>query len=173
MAAYATVAQFLRRYDVRRVADLNSDTGSPVTPGDPISLSTPDPVGQAILDASAMVDTALQSGARYLKADLALLLADADVTKGMPVTRVVCDIAYARLLMRRGYPAKEIERLCPGYKDALAWLKDLSDGKSVLDIPANIAAGLPQAGLTNIFDPNLMSNYNHAFGQWGYPLTWQ
>lgn len=169
MAAYATVAQFLRRYDVRRVADFNSDTGSPVTPSDPISLSAPDFVGQAILDASAMVDTALQSGSRYLKSDLTTLLADPDVTKGMPITRVVCDIAYARLIMRRGYPAEEVNRLCPGYVDALKWLSDLAEGKSVLDIPASIAAGLPKAGLTDVFDPNLMSNYNKAFGQWGYP----
>lgn len=166
MAAYATAAQLLARYDSRRVAELNSDTGSPVTPSDPVSISTP--VGAALYDATAMVDTAMQAGKRYTKTDLAALIADADATKGAPIVRVVCDIAYARLMMRRGLPAAEIDRLCPGYKDALAWIEDLRSGKTVLDISGALTAGLPAAKLTDATDQYLLSNYNKMFGKWGW-----
>jgi len=166
MAVYATAAQLLARYDSRRVAELNSDTGSPVTPTDPVSVATP--VGAALYDASAMVDTALQSGRRYLKTVLSVLVADPDVTKGLPIVRAVCDIAYARLLMRRGLPAGEIEKLAPGYTDALQWIKDLADGKTVLDVDANLLSGLPKATTADVWNPNLPSNYNAMFGNWGY-----
>lgn len=167
MAAYATAAQLLTRYDSRRVAELNSDTGSPLTPGDPVLITTP--VGAAIYDASAMVDSALQSGRRYTRDVLDALIADPDPSKGAPIVRVVCDIAYARLLMRRGIPAKEIDELAPGYKDALAWVHGLATGETVLDVDSNLAAGLPQAALDDIYDPNLTSNWNMQFGWWGPP----
>lgn len=164
MAAYATAAQLLTRYDSRRVAELNSDTGSPVTPTDPVSITTP--VGAALYDASAMVDTALQAGKRYTRSVLAALIADADLSKGAPIVRAVCDIAYARLLIRRGIPAKEIANLAPGYVDAMQFISDLRNGLTVLDITANLNAGLPAAKLTNQWDPRTTSNWNRQLGFW-------
>lgn len=166
MAAYATAAQLLSRYDSRRVAELNSDTGTAVTPTDPVSVSSP--VGAALYDASAMLDSALQSGRRYSRTALATLVADADASKGSPIVRMVCDIAMARLLMRRGLPAGEIDRQVPGYKDALTWMQRLANGEDVLDIAANLDAGLPEAALTDVWDVKLTSNFNGMFGRWGY-----
>lgn len=162
MAAYITAAQMLTRYDSRRVAELNSDTGSPVTPSDPFLVTSI--FGAAAYDASAMVDTALQAGGRYRRDILAALVADPDPSKGAPIVRVVCDLTYARMLMRRGLPAAEIDRLAPAYKDALKWVEDLASGKTVLDITAAIDAGLPEAGLTNVNDPLRTSNWNRMFG---------
>lgn len=81
---------------------------------------------------------------------------------------MVCDIAMARLLMRRGLPAGEIDRQVPGYKDALTWMQRLANGEDVLDIAANLDAGLPEAALTDVWDVKLTSNFNGMFGRWGY-----
>lgn len=178
MAVYATAANILARYDSRRIAELNSDSGSPVTPTDPLSFSTP--VGVAILDASSVLDAALQSGKRYSKTALTALIADTDETKGAIIRQVTCDLAYANLITRRGLPSEEIDRLVPRYKASLEWVEQLRNGNAVLDITANLAAGLPQAGLTgNPWDWRQMSNWNKAFGffpdnpafpYYGYPI---
>lgn len=162
MAAYITAAQMLARYDSRRVAELNSDTGSPVTPTDPVSVTSI--FGAAAYDASAMVDTALQAAGRYRRDILAALVADPDPSKGAPIVRVVCDLTYFLMLNRRGLPAAEIDRLAPNYKGAKQWLDDLASGKTVLDITASIDAGLPSSGLTNVNDPLRVSNWNRGFG---------
>lgn len=170
MAAYATAVQLLARYDSRRIAELNSDTGSPVTPVDPVSVSTP--VGAALLDASAMLDSALQAGKRYPRDVLDTLVADADPSKGAAIVRVVCDLAVGLLVARRGLPAEELKSLAPNYDESKEWLGKLRDGQHVLDWDDAIQAGLPSAQLTDYWNPNLTSNWNGMFGLFGPQRFW-
>ncbi len=163
--ALATAADLLARYDSRRLAEYNSDTGSPVTPTDPVSFSTP--VGAAIIDASEMVYAALQASNRYSRSDLDTLIATYPTSRGAVVIRVVCDIAYARLLMRRGFPTDQIDRMCPGYRDALAWLEQLRQGKNILHIDTALAAQEAEGALNrDLRDPNRPTNWNRMFGVW-------
>ena len=169
--ALATAADLMARYDSRRLSELNSDTGTPVTPTDPVSFSTP--VGASLIDASELVLTALQQGNRYTRADLEELVADYPDSRAAPVIRVVCDIAFARLLMRRGLPVAEIDRQCPGYKDALAWVELLRQGKNILYIESALDSQLPESTMDRDWcDPYRPSNWNRMFGQWPAGVTW-
>ncbi len=69
-ASLLTVAEFLKRADLRTVGDLCSDTGTRITSG---GLATDTHLAAALLDATGIVEQACLVAKRYLPADLAAL----------------------------------------------------------------------------------------------------
>lgn len=95
MSQYALNSDFVTRYDMRPVADLLSDTGSPVAPSQVLTNTV---LTTILQDASADVDAALFRGNRYTPAQLT----DLSATSATLLTRLVCDMAMLYLKRRRG-----------------------------------------------------------------------
>lgn len=146
--AYLLPPQILDYYDSRRVLELLSDTGSPVTVG---TLNTVSVLTRAIDAASAEVDAALQVGRRYDRAQLESICSaadapgaiEADRRRAAPIKELVAHLVFGRLMARRGYSADKMRQLAPMYDEALAKLDRLSSGEAILDVDANKSAGVP------------------------------
>lgn len=133
MAAYATGADLVQRYDVDILGDLATDDREEldreVVPTHPNILA-------ALLDASGEVDVALLSGGRYTPDQLANLTGN---TKNHLV-RITCAAAMALMCERR--PDRVNLELAEAYrKTAKGHLEQLRRGENVFGIPAVVDAG--------------------------------
>ena len=101
--SYLPVAEFLKRYDVRTIADLVSDTGAAV---DVTTLSSNANLAAALLDASGDLEAAAMHGAMYTPADLAAIAA---------ATQVVNNVTVDRTTASQGRLFRIVARLALGY----------------------------------------------------------
>ena len=118
---YCTYAQFASRYDVRKLADLSSDSGTSTT--DP---STSSIVADALTDASADIDSAIKAGKTYTEGQLDELLSRGDQT----LVRLCATLAMGYMYARRGAGVPDgHQRLIDRAEDTL---RDLARGEMVL-----------------------------------------
>lgn len=146
---YITPTEFLLYYDERRVLQLLSDTGTPISPG---AVATSEVVLRAIRTASAMLDSSVQTGNRYQRAQLEDIVTasnsgsatEADKKRAEPIKSLVAHLTFGYIVSRRGYAAAKMQELAPMYAEALTMLNQLSSGLRILDIDAPKTAGVPR-----------------------------
>jgi hypothetical protein len=129
-------------YDVRRLKELCSDSGTPVATGD---LSADPVLSHALNRATEMVLSAARVGEEYTEEDLQEL-ADSS-TAGYDLRGLVCDLAYGLLVMRRGTGAADMDRLSPAFGAAQRTLQAISDGSRIfsrIDGGQHADAGTPR-----------------------------
>lgn len=135
--AYLTRAEFLDRYDPRRVGSLVSDNDTRVPQA---TMEAGDDILDAILaDAESFINSALHASDRYEETDLAALTGD-DLAI---LKRLNADIAYGLLIQRRGHVGSVLETEAPGYSFAMQFLQMLRTGERVLNIATAKRAGNP------------------------------
>lgn len=141
----------MRRYDQRRVAQLLSDTGTPIATqaeindGSALAIFAANAVLIDLLkDASNKVLMACRVANRYRQQDLDLLYADTD--RNSSLIRLVCDIAMGFLCTRRGLSTQEIYAQAPMLKDSLQTLEMLKTGDRVFDDAPPPGTDAPTAG---------------------------
>lgn len=105
-STYCSAAEFLKRYDARTIADLCSDSGTPVGgAGAAISaiitaLASDANLAEILLAASGKLEAACMAGQRYTQADLALIVGSTGAT-GSYLKSIVADIALPMCYRRR------------------------------------------------------------------------
>jgi hypothetical protein len=151
VAVYLTPAEFIYYFDRRRLTKLASDEGQAA-----VELNDNPIVLVAIRNASAELDSNLQRGGRYSRQTMEDIceaardtgLSDADRAaaqkRAAPIQELVAQLAYGRMLARRGLAAAELRAQAPQYEDALRRLEQLAGGASIFDNEAAINAGKPQ-----------------------------
>jgi phage gp36-like protein len=161
--ATATGDDLVKRFDVRLIGDLATDSGSTLDVGD---VATHPNVVAALEDAAGEMVVALQVGGRYTEADL-LGLSGFSLAHAK---RIQCDIAMALLMKRRPIVGEEESREIA--KQSRDHLKRLSGGENVFGIPAVIESGnieLTAPSTVDITNLNLlterMSRYFPDTGQ--------
>jgi len=121
---YTTVAEFLKRYDKRTVAQLASDTGVKLQPG---QVATNERVLTALKGASGMLEASCTSGGTYTPEDLAALTGASAAFRD----DIISDLAMGRLFLarpdREGQPPK-------AYELAMEILDQLRAGTKVLGL---------------------------------------
>lgn len=140
--SYATVADYLLRYDASQAGDLVSDTGVAVPSG---QLATNTVLLQMLEDASGDIDAALLAGERYTPANLTPYdaITNPSGISGNSIAylkRICCDIAHVMLLKRRG--AFDPERNAAQLEAAETHLERLRRGDAVFGLAAQIDAGV-------------------------------
>lgn len=152
----ATPADLKVRYDIRRLGDLVRDNGTRATSSD---LDSDTILREILDDAESVFYSALLVGKRYKELDIeALTGRDANL-----VIRIVCDLAYGFLIMRRGFTEEEAAKLAPGFKLALAFLENLRHGDKVFNIEGAKEAGtVARVVLSRRI--NLVSSASRLFG---------
>lgn len=175
----ATVADFLARYDARRVADLVGDQGVRVDPST-LTISSSAAYGviyAALTDATATILAAATTAARY---SFAQLYGDSTTTPATPgsnlARRLCCDLAFGLLTGRRGYSEGQQNSLTPRAKEAQQMLQALREGQRIFDCYtvsggvvqsdlSNAEAGLPKGVKQTPFDdPSLLTSNPRLFG---------
>jgi len=150
MAAFATPADLLQRYDYRLIGQLISDTGSAQ---DSAAIITDPITTQMLADASGLIVSYALKGGRYSEADLAALTGN-----GLAfLERLTCDLALYYFVQRRGLPVDKY----PQVADAMDWLVKLSEGDLIFPITANIEAGVAQSEpilVETIVSQNFLTN---------------
>lgn len=151
---YTDTQTFINQYDVRRICQLLSDTGAPVTQ---VSVLTNPVLLQILYEATGIVAMAARVGQKYSENNLESL---GDVTgtikaddglqygktpSGNFLRRLVGDIAYGLIIARRGLSAEEMAEQAPTWPIAMGYLEQLRSGDRIFDI-----GGAPDAGLPNI-----------------------
>jgi phage gp36-like protein len=128
---YASVSDFLARYDRRTIGDLVSDTDDRETNLDnhPVLLS-------ALSDASGIVEAYCLAGGRYHSEDLASMTGNA----ASLLKRLVCDIAYLLLKDRRGYILDDYHREI--YGRVSSTLEKLRNGEMIFGFTKTQKAGV-------------------------------
>lgn len=138
MAAYATPAQLLQRYDARVVGDLVSDSGIKVNRQDlldhPILLAL-------LLDASGEIDAAVLQAKRYTSAQLSALTGNSL----NHLIRITCTIAFGLLWERRPWSDEDDSGREEAQKRARKALEDLRKGVTIFDTEDAKDAGLPNS----------------------------
>lgn len=142
MPAYATPADMMLRYDIRRISNLVSDSGNPVASG---SLSSNTNLLGLIKDASNRVLMACRVANRYLQSDLDSIYDDSD--RNSSLIRLVCDLTFGYLVSRRGLAINEVYAQAPLYKDAMDMLEQLRIGVRVFDDSPPDGTDAPTAGV--------------------------
>lgn len=140
MASFLTPDQFLRAYDGRRIKELLSDTGTPVT-----DVTTNENLLAILGEATEMILSAALQGEEYSEADLQELADSA--TSGFLVRRLTADLAMGLLTARRCTSADQLNKLCPQWQFANVQLQQIRDGFYLfprLDGEPNANAGLPR-----------------------------
>ena len=170
--AYCTGAQFLERYDARRVSELIRDDGVKLSTGFAAYCISNANLLAALEDASAEIDAAAFVGKRYSKDRLTTLVAVDSGGKlvntgGFLLLRLVADIAYANLVSRRGLAATETSQLSPNGSKALEMLQLIRSGERIFDTSdgGNADAGLMQTvKLTGTQASNMLNSSFRYFG---------
>lgn len=151
MPSYATPADVTSRYDIRRLSQFLSDTGSPVCTDAEVKsgacaviISTNVNLLTAIRDASNKVLMSCRVANRYLQADLDSIYASDDRKDSL--VRLVCDLVFGYVMMRRGLGLREVYNLAPGFKESLDTLEQLKNGFTVFDDAPPPGTDAPQAG---------------------------
>lgn len=150
MAAFATPAQLLQRYDYRLIGQLISDTGT----AEDASAIIADPITtQMLADASGLIVSYALKGGRYSEADLTALTGNGQAF----LERLTCDLSLYYFVQRRGLPVDKY----PQVADAMDWLVKLSEGDLIFPVQANIDAGVAQSQaitVPTIVDQNFLTN---------------
>lgn len=170
--AYCTGAQFLERYDARRIADLIRDDGVKLSTGFAAYVLSNANLLAALEDASAEIDAAAFVGKRYNKARLMDLVAVNNGgilinTGGFLLIRLVADIAFENLNTRRGLAATQVEQLSPKASKAREMLQLLRSGERIFTTTdeGNADAGLMQTvSLTGTQSSNMLNSTFRFFG---------
>lgn len=153
--SYCTATDLLKRYDARIIGDLIGDNNARVEAASIVS----DPNVQAALDdASGMINSAILVAQKYTSLQLAALTG-ADQAF---LVRLVCNLAFGLLTIRRGLPKDKLEQ----YEEALETLKMLRSGERVFAVPENEAAGNPSASFPSASvysNLDLMRDYSKYF----------
>lgn len=152
MPSYATTADVTSRYDIRRLSQFLSDTGTPVCTTAEINAGTCAntimPANANLLklikDASNKVLMSCRVANRYLQSDLDAVYADSDRRES--IVRLVCDLVWGYVMIRRGLGMREVFNLAPNYKDALETLEMLKRGDRVFDDSPPDGTDAPNAG---------------------------
>lgn len=140
--AFITAAQFLNRYDARRVGDLVGDTGTRVDAG---TLLTDTNLATILADASAFITAACRVSDRYSYDDLNNLATTSPYgPTAYLLHRLTADLAMGLLLKRRAYAADDIAKQCPAYVEALQYIQLLREGERIFDTDGQAEAGLPE-----------------------------
>lgn len=176
MNPLASVANLVARYDKRRLAELSSDGGVRVDPTSiDNNLATTHPIQQCILDATAMILSAVRVSGRYTVIDI---YGNNQVSPAIPgstaVIRLCCDLAFGLLNARRGYAATELDSMAPLFSAANQQLELLRQGERILDtykIENGVAvldvavadAGLPKGYKLLPTDSSSLLTANHRF----------
>jgi phage gp36-like protein len=163
MAAFATPAQLLQRYDYRLIGQLISDTGTAI---DAAAILTDPITAQMLEDGSGLIVSYALKGGRYSEADLAALTGNGQAF----LERLTCDLALYYFVQRRGLPVDKY----PQVADAMDWLVKLSEGDLVFPIAANIEAGVAQSEailVPTIVEQNFLTNSVRYFptNRWTLP----
>lgn len=139
--SYSSPSDILARYDSRSLGDLCSDSGTRLTP---TQLLTDTNLQAALDDASGLVNSAAVYGQRYTPAELAALT-DVDLAL---LKRLVCDLAFAYLVGRRGNDPEAYQST----KQAQDMLERIKQGQRLFAVPGEIAAGLEDINFPSIVD---------------------
>lgn len=145
---YITPAELKTYYDERRLYDLASDTGVPLTAA---AYNTSTVVATAIRAASAHIDSAVQVGRRYERTQLEDIVTasnaggatDAEKSRAEPIKTLCAHIAFGIIVARRGYAAAKLAEMAPMYSMALEQLNQLASGVRILDLDGPKQAGVP------------------------------
>jgi hypothetical protein len=124
--AFATSAHLILQYDTRRIQELCSDTGTPVSAG---SLSSNGVIEWVLERATEMILMSARQGDEYSEDELQTLSDDTD--SGYSIRGLTCDIAFGLLVMRRGTGVADLDRLSPAYGQAMRTLKALEEGSLI------------------------------------------
>jgi len=131
---------------------LLSDDGKPLTTAD---LDGNETLEQLLNEASDMVRAAVQVRAKYTFEELDEM-AEGRIDGGEPyqygfyLRRLCANLAFGLLVMRRGRPAADIDRLAPGFRLAQYDLQQLREG--LLILPKYETGAREQAGLPGVSD---------------------
>lgn len=152
MPSYATAADVVARYDIRRLSQFLSDTGTPVCTQTQINsgacatmLVTNANLIAMIADASNKILMSCRVANRYLQSDLDKIYGDSD--RSPSLIRLVCDLTFGYVMMRRGLGLREVYNLAPGFKEALDTLEQLKMGYTVFDDAPPDGSDAPNAGV--------------------------
>ena len=133
VAAFATAADLIARYDFNEVAEMASDSGS--AEGD---LANSARVTAALADASGRIESSALVGGFYTVADLQGLTGNSLAF----LKRITCDLAYSFLLQARpGKYSDETRKQI--FEQAESWLKQLRGGENIFNIARVTAASIP------------------------------
>lgn len=150
MAAFATAAELLQRYDYRVIGQLISDTG---TAENAASILANPITTQMLEDASGMIVLYAVKGGRYSEADLSALTGNGAAA----LQRLTCDLAIYNFVLRRGLPVDEY----PQIERAFELLTLIGEGQVIFPIIENIEAGVaqsPDISIQTIVDNNHIGN---------------
>ncbi len=149
MAAYASIADMLKRYDVRTIGDLINDDGTAASSAE--VLADADGIIAAALEtASGEVESACFRGKRYTVTDLQGLTGNQSAL----LKSLVCKLAFWFLWERR--PVWDQDQYEQAKNAPRGMLDRLKRGEDVFDIEAVKTAGNPsvtgptRADLTNL-----------------------
>lgn len=146
MAAYATGANLVERYDVDLIGDLAQDTREDM---EREAVATHPNVLAALLDASGDVDASMLAGGRYTPTQLSTLSGNSL----NHLIRITCAIAMALLIERR--PDRVNLELAEGLrKPAKAHLEALRRGENVFGIQEVIESGTIDLATVSTVDIN-------------------
>lgn len=138
MAAYATPADLITRYDARVVGDLVSDSGIKVNRQD---LQDHAVLLAILLDASGEIDAAILQAKRYTAAQLAALTGNSL----NHLKRLTCTIAFGLLWERRPWADEDDSGREEAQKRARQALESLRKGITIFDVEDAKDAGLPDS----------------------------
>ncbi len=159
MAAYASIADMLKRYDVRTVGDLINDDG---TAADSVAVAADanGVIAAALETAAGEIESACLRGKRYTVADLTALTGNSLAL----LKHLNCKIAFWLLWERR--PVWDQDQYEQAKNAPRGMLDQLKRGESIFDVPAVETAGNPsvtgptRADLTRL---NLIRDRLHRY----------
>lgn len=176
---YLQPQEIVTYYDVRRVCGLVSDTGTPIAVSD-LSDDTTDgfkAVQNLIRAVSARIDTRVQQGKRYARADLEALAFtarttlssdpnyDANWKRFAVLNQLTADLFFGDLIARRGFSSDQFKTMAPRFVEAQELLEQLYNGVAIFDLDDPKAAGVPS--IQTIDRQRLIStDFNRMFGLW-------
>lgn len=158
MAAYATPADLINRYDVDMIGDLSTDERVAQSRSD---IPTNSKVLTALEDASGEVEVALLAGGRYTADQLAGLSGHA----ASHLKQIVCGLAIAALHRRRpqAFERSYIEDLT---RDAREAIRSLRRGDNVFGLDEHIAASVVDTGGPTAIDLQTRNDLTVRMGRY-------
>lgn len=145
MASYATAADMINRYDVRTLGDIVSDDGTRVASG---GLAADAKMLAALSSATGKVKAAILRAERYTASQITNMMdsghADYSAEGTAYLVDIVCAVAFWNLWRRKPYTDSQQAARKAAREEAEGYLKELSSGESVLDIPAALDSGTPK-----------------------------
>jgi phage gp36-like protein len=135
MAAHATSADLIKRFDTNVIGDLASDTGTPIASA---AFSADANITAALADATGEINSAVMVSDLYTSTELTDL-SDQDEEY---LKRICCDLAMGYLFGRR--PEKYGEAIDRITKYAREQLELIRTGKRLFNVTARKTAGQPE-----------------------------